>query len=261
MTTHAKLMQLQKIGGYTWHSLMLKKIVQRECPHLGTEVWNVKQPLLNTRRTNPIRIRRTLNSRKKDPKRKSFKQRRSSIRVLIKLQAFDYCFSVRTRKKSREIWFSSLAEKGLSVFRATFCFGPDSEKLKLWFWLKRAEMCSLSANLLLPTRLKPPYSDDRSNSSSSLYVANRRSKRKNQSIVPVSNFVFYQFDRFDIFLRKIQCDLADLLFIQYLFPAIISILHFLFPFSSKKKNKIFFLDMKLCFCFWIISNRNLSFEP
>ncbi|KAL1201650.1 Magnesium dechelatase SGR1 [Cardamine amara subsp. amara] len=47
-------------------------------------------------------------------------------------------------------------------------------------------MCSLSANLLLPTKLKPAFSDKRSNSSSSLFVANRRSKRKNLSIVPVA---------------------------------------------------------------------------
>lgn len=48
-------------------------------------------------------------------------------------------------------------------------------------------MCSLSANLLLPTKLKPAYSDKRSNSnSSSLFFGNRRSQKKNQSIVPVA---------------------------------------------------------------------------
>ncbi|CAH2078212.1 unnamed protein product [Thlaspi arvense] len=47
-------------------------------------------------------------------------------------------------------------------------------------------MCSLSATLLLPTKLKPAYPDNRSNSSSSLFVSNRRSKRKNQSIVPMA---------------------------------------------------------------------------
>ncbi|CAA0396190.1 unnamed protein product [Arabidopsis thaliana] len=49
-------------------------------------------------------------------------------------------------------------------------------------------MCSLSAIMLLPTKLKPAYSDKRSNSSSSssLFFNNRRSKKKNQSIVPVA---------------------------------------------------------------------------
>ncbi|VVB12010.1 unnamed protein product [Arabis nemorensis] len=42
-------------------------------------------------------------------------------------------------------------------------------------------MCSLSANLLLPTKLKPAYSDR-----NSLFVSTRRSKRKNQSIVPMA---------------------------------------------------------------------------
>ncbi|CAH8304485.1 unnamed protein product [Eruca vesicaria subsp. sativa] len=47
-------------------------------------------------------------------------------------------------------------------------------------------MCSLSPSLLLPTRLKPGYSDRRSNSSNSLLVSNGRSKRKNQCIVPMT---------------------------------------------------------------------------
>ncbi|CAN8325632.1 unnamed protein product [Cochlearia groenlandica] len=48
-------------------------------------------------------------------------------------------------------------------------------------------MCSLSANLLLPTKLKPVYSDNLSNrSSSSFFVANPKSKRKNQTIVPMA---------------------------------------------------------------------------
>ncbi|KAF3592818.1 hypothetical protein DY000_02027103 [Brassica cretica] len=46
-------------------------------------------------------------------------------------------------------------------------------------------MCSLSANMLLPTKLKPAYSDKRSNSLNSLLVSKTRSKRKNQSIAPV----------------------------------------------------------------------------
>lgn len=49
-------------------------------------------------------------------------------------------------------------------------------------------MCSLSTSLLLPTtKLKPAYSDNRSNSKSSLFLTNRRSKRKsNQSLVPMA---------------------------------------------------------------------------
>ncbi|KAJ0247203.1 Magnesium dechelatase SGR1 [Hirschfeldia incana] len=50
-------------------------------------------------------------------------------------------------------------------------------------------MCSLSPSLLLPTRLKKPgyYSDKRSNNSSnSLFVSSRRSKRRNLSIVPMA---------------------------------------------------------------------------
>ncbi|CAN8230917.1 unnamed protein product [Cochlearia groenlandica] len=49
-------------------------------------------------------------------------------------------------------------------------------------------MCSLSANLLLPPKLKQAsYSDKRSNNSSnSLFVSNKRSKKKNQSIFPVA---------------------------------------------------------------------------
>ncbi|KAF8058507.1 hypothetical protein N665_1242s0016 [Sinapis alba] len=47
-------------------------------------------------------------------------------------------------------------------------------------------MCSLSANMLLPTKLKPAYSDKRSYSTNSLLVANTGLKRKNQSIVPMA---------------------------------------------------------------------------
>ncbi|KAJ4912929.1 hypothetical protein Rs2_07550 [Raphanus sativus] len=49
-------------------------------------------------------------------------------------------------------------------------------------------MCSLSASLLLPTKLKPAFSDNRSNSNSnsSLFLANTRSKRKSHSIVPMA---------------------------------------------------------------------------
>ncbi|WZY72771.1 hypothetical protein YC2023_005011 [Brassica napus] len=46
-------------------------------------------------------------------------------------------------------------------------------------------MCSLSPSSLLPIKLKPGYSEKRSNSSNSLFVSKRRSKRKNILIVPL----------------------------------------------------------------------------
>ncbi|CDY41282.1 BnaA01g12570D [Brassica napus] len=71
---------------------------------------------------------------------------------------------------------------GRSEMGVLTSFYRKSEKLK-----QRVEMCSLSPSLLLPTKLKPAYSDNRSNSNSSLFLANRRRpKRKNQSIVPMA---------------------------------------------------------------------------
>ncbi|CAF2153073.1 BnaA01g22870D [Brassica napus] len=50
-------------------------------------------------------------------------------------------------------------------------------------------MCSLSPSSLLPIKLKPGYSEKRTPSSSnSLFVSERRSKRKNILIVPLQGW-------------------------------------------------------------------------
>ena len=74
-------------------------------------------------------------------------------------------------------------------------------------------MNSLSANMLLPTRLKPAYSDKRGNSTNSLPVSNTRSKRKNQSVVPVRLLLINSFvSLFDLFLKFSVMKLEVVLF-------------------------------------------------